>query len=125
MLDAIINGHIKSHAVPEIGGAAIKAGLPASSVPELLLAFNAGEGFESIKGLNASILAAATRQREWTYAHAYRLGWSSIIPFVVLATVAVACTKSVKGQMTEHTQAPLEPNAPINSKSEGQEMTSA
>lgn len=111
VVDAIINGRIASHLVPEVGGAAIKAGLPSASVPALLEAFSAGTGFDAVKGLNSSILAAATDQRHWTYAHAYRLGWASIIPFVVLALVAVACTKSVKAQMTEHVEATVETRA--------------
>jgi len=120
VLDAIINGHLASHLVPEVGGAAIDAGLPASSVPKLLDAFDAGMGFDTIQGLNDTILAAATNQRQWTYAHAYRLGWSSIIPFVVLAFVAVACTSSVKHLMTEHVEATVEKNVPA--KGEEQEM---
>ncbi|KAF2105014.1 MFS general substrate transporter [Rhizodiscina lignyota] len=125
VLDAIINGHIASHLVPEVGGAAINAGLPSSSVPTLLKAFDAGTGFDAVEGLNATILAAASSQRHWTYAHAYRLGWSSIIPFVVLALVAVAVTKSVKEQMTEHVEAPVE-KMPLESAKgvEGQEMNS-
>ncbi len=108
VLNAIINQYIASNLVPEVGGAAIAAGLPSSSVPQLLQAFAAGAGFEGVQGLNATILDAATYQREWTYAHAYRLGWASIIPFVVLAIVAVGFTTSVKHLMTEHVEATVE-----------------
>lgn len=120
VLDAIINSHIASHLVPEVGGAAMKAGLPSSSVPALIEAFAAGTGFDAVPGLNATIMAAAGGQREWTYAHAYRLGWSSIIPFVVLAIIAVACTSSVKHLMTEHVEATVERDAPV--KDEEHEM---
>jgi hypothetical protein len=42
------------------------------------------------------------------YAKAYRLAWSSIIPFVVLAWIAVAFLKGVKELMTEHVEATVE-----------------
>jgi len=124
VLDAIINNYIASHLAKEVGGAAINAGLPSSSVKALLTAFSAGTGFDTVPGLNSTILAAATFQRQWTYTHAYRLAWSSIIPFVVLAIVAVACTKSVKHMMTEHVQAPVE-KVNIPAKDQEQEMRTA
>lgn len=45
---------------------------------------------------------------EWAYAHAYRLAWWSIFPFVVIAFVAVACLKGVKELMTERVEATVE-----------------
>ncbi|KAL9115355.1 MAG: hypothetical protein Q9227_000676 [Pyrenula ochraceoflavens] len=108
VLDAIINGKLGSTLVPEVGGAAIEAGLPRSSVPALLAAFQSGEGFDQVRGINATILAAATEQSHWTYARAYRLGWASIIPFVVIALVAVAFLRGVKDLMTEHVEATVE-----------------
>ena len=108
VLDAIINGKLSSTLVPEVGGAAIKAGLPRSSVPALLAAFSSGEGFDEVPGINANILDAASRQSHWTYARAYRLGWASIVPFVVIALVAVAFLRGVKDLMTEHVEASVE-----------------
>ena len=108
VLNAIINGKLNSTLVPEVGGAAIKAGLPASSVPALMAAFASGTGFDTVPGINAKILAAASDQSHWTHAHAYRLGWASIIPFVVLAMVAIACLRGVKDLMTEHVEATVE-----------------
>jgi len=42
------------------------------------------------------------------YAAAYRLAWSSIIPFVVLALLAIVFLKGVKELMTEHVEATVE-----------------
>ncbi len=80
VLDAIINGYIAEHLV-----------CARSAAPQLLRdcrlvstraadAFDAGTGFDAVDGLNATILDAATGQRAWTYAHAYRLGWSQHHP---------------------------------------------
>ena len=61
---------------------------------------------ETLKALLA--LAAANEASRWEYAHAYRLAWASIIPFVVLAIVAVWLLKSMKHLMTEKVEATLE-----------------
>lgn len=50
------------------------------------------------------------------YAAAYRLAWASIIPFTVLAIVAVACLKGVKDLMTERVEATVEHVHPEESK---------
>ena len=44
----------------------------------------------------------------WSYAHAYRLAWASVIPFVVLALIAVAFLRGVKELMTEKVEATVE-----------------
>ena len=111
VLDAIINGHIDSDLAPAVGGAAVQAGLPKASVPSLLAALASGTGFDAVKGLNDKILGAAQAASHSVYAHAYRLAWASIAPFVALALVCVFFIKGVKSQMTEHVQAPVEKGA--------------
>ena len=107
-MNAIINGKLDSTYATKVGGAAVEAGLPESSVAQLLQAFTTGEGFEAIPGVDPSILAAATNASHWAYARAYRLAWSSVVPFVVVATIAVACLKGVKELMTERVEATVE-----------------
>ncbi|KAI0879315.1 major facilitator superfamily domain-containing protein [Hypoxylon argillaceum] len=110
VLDAIINGRLNSHYAPAVSKAAVDAGLPEGSVASLLQAFEAGEaGSDTVIGVNATIWAAAVKESHWQYAYAYRLAWSSIIPFVVLAIVAVALLKGVKELMTEKVEATVEP----------------
>lgn len=77
-------------------------------MPELLEAFESGHGFENIPGINGGILKVATDASHSVYASAYRLAWSSIIPFVVLALVAVGFLKGVRELMTEHVEATVE-----------------
>ena len=108
VLDAIVNGKIDSTLARDVGQAATSAGLPASSVPDLLEAIGAGAGFDTVPGLNDAILGQALHARNWAYARAYRLAWASIIPFVALAIVAVWFIKQVKDQMTEHVEASVE-----------------
>ena len=108
VLNAIINSKLTSTYAAKVGGAAIEAGLPRTSVGPLLEAFATGEGFDAIPGLSPTVLAAATSASHWAYAKAYRLAWASIIPFVVVAIIAVACLKGVKELMTERVEATVE-----------------
>lgn len=108
VLNTIINGKISSAYAPAVGSAATKAGLPTSSVPALLEAFETGEGFPKVPGINPTILGATMHASQEIYAAAYRLAWSSIIPFVVLALLAIVFLKGVKELMTEHVEATVE-----------------
>jgi hypothetical protein len=107
VLDAIINGKLAAHLGPKVGAAAIQAGLPKASVPALLEAIATGE-FDDVDGLNAKVLGAALDASHAVYAEAYRVAWASIIPFVVLAIVAVCFIHQVKEQMTDHVEASVE-----------------
>ncbi|KAI0478284.1 major facilitator superfamily domain-containing protein [Xylaria cf. heliscus] len=109
VLNAIINGRLSGHYAPAVSKAAVDAGLPEASVPSLLQAFEAGEiGSDAVEGANAAIWSAAIQESQWQYAHAYRLAWSSVIPFVVLAIIAVALLKGVRELMTEKVEATVE-----------------
>ncbi|MCJ1296446.1 hypothetical protein MMC34_008012 [Xylographa carneopallida] len=112
VLNAIINGKLASTYAPQVSSAATSAGLPPSSVPALLEALAAGSPdlVAAVPGINAGIIDAANSASQWAYAYAYRLAWSSIIPFVVIAFLCVACLKGVKELMTEHVEASVEPS---------------
>ncbi|CZR54295.1 uncharacterized protein PAC_04179 [Phialocephala subalpina] len=112
VLDTIINSKISSNYASSVSSAATKAGLPSSSIPALLEAFSAGTGFADVPGINNAVIGAATKASQDTYAAAYRLAWSSIIPFVVLALVAILFLKGVKELMTEHVEATVEKDEP-------------
>lgn len=115
VLDAIIQGTLTSRWARDVTHAAVQAGLPADSVPALLEALENGSGrledAVGVAGLNASIAAAAEGASQRAYAHAYHMAWASIVPFVVLAIVAVACLKGVEHLMTEEVEATVEPEA--------------
>jgi hypothetical protein len=107
VLDAIINGRLASNYAPAVSAAAIAAGLPESSVAALLTALAAGE-MSGVPGATAEVWAAALDASHWQYAYAYRLAWASIIPFVVLALVAILFMKGVEELMTSHVEATVE-----------------
>lgn len=111
VLNAIINGRLSAHYAPAVGAAATDAGLSADSVPRLLEYLEQGrlpEDAAATSGITSDIWNAALGASREEYAHAYRLAWSSVIPFVVLAIVAVACLKGVKDLMTEKVEATVE-----------------
>lgn len=108
VLDAIINGKLKSTLAPKISAAALSGGLPASSIPALLKAMTSGEGLTDVPGITPDILGAAANASQWAYARAYRLAWWSVFPFVVIALISVACLKGVKELMTERVEATVE-----------------
>ncbi|EMC94738.1 hypothetical protein BAUCODRAFT_25864 [Baudoinia panamericana UAMH 10762] len=108
VLDAIINGKLAGTWAPKVSAAAIGAGLPATSIPALLEGLETGVGLTKVPGITPAILGAAADASHWAYAHAYRLAWWSIFPFVIIALVAVLCLKGVKELMTERVEASVE-----------------
>lgn len=113
VLTAIIDSKLNSSYATDVGRAATDAGLPQSSVEGLIKALQSGDAqaLQSVPGINQDIIQRAMNASHWVYAHAYRLAWSSIIPFVVLAIVAVAFLRGVKQLMTEKVEASVEPAA--------------
>jgi hypothetical protein len=63
---------------------------------------------QGVPGANAEIMRAAWQASYWSYTKAYRLGWWSVVPFVALATISVACMTGVKELMTEKVEATVE-----------------
>ncbi|KAK8085750.1 hypothetical protein PG997_007021 [Apiospora hydei] len=94
VLNAIINGRLSAHYA-----SALLVFLEQGWYP--------GENGHA-SGITSAVWAAALRASREEYAHAYRLAWASVIPFVVLAFVAVACLKGVKELMTEKVEATVE-----------------
>lgn len=113
VLSAIVNGKLNASYANDVGKAAMEAGLPQSSVADLVEGLLSGKvaGLEELPGSNQGIVAAAINASHWAYAYAYRLAWSSIIPFVVLAMVAILFLREVKNLMTEKVEASVEPLA--------------
>ncbi|KAK9775830.1 putative Major facilitator superfamily (MFS) profile domain-containing protein [Seiridium cardinale] len=108
VLNAIINGRLSTQYAPAVTAAATGAGLPESSVAQLLESLSSGQLDDSIVGATPQVWSAALDASRWEYAHAYRLAWASIIPFVVLAIAAIAYLKGVKDLMTEKVEATVE-----------------
>jgi len=111
VISAIVNSRLNKHYATDVAGAAVAAGLPESSVAGLLKAMTAGESGAGVPGASPDVLKGAWDASHWSYARAYRLGWWSVVPFVVLATVAVACMRGVSELMTEKVEATVEREA--------------
>lgn len=107
VLDAIINGRLTSDYAPAVANAAVQAGLPESSVSALLSTLAAG-GSSGVDGATEAVWSAAVTESRLQYAKAYQVAWASVIPFVVLAIVAVAFLRGVKELMTETVEATVE-----------------
>lgn len=112
---AIINSRLASQYAGDVASAAIAAGLPASSVGALLKSMTGATSTvargQGVPGTNETIMTAAWDASHWSYAKAYRLGWWSVVPFVAMATIAVACMHGVKELMTERVEATVENEA--------------
>ena len=108
VLNAVINSKLTSDYAERVGAAAVGAGLPSSSVSALIAALESGEGLTGVAGISDESLGAATGASQRVYARAYNLAWASVVPFVVLAIVAVLCTRGVKELMTEKVEATVE-----------------
>lgn len=107
VLNAIINGRLASTYAPAVGKAAVDAGLPPANVAELIAALASGV-LSGVEGATPEVWAMASEESRWQYAKAYQLAWASVIPFVVLAIVAVGFLSGVKELMTEKVEATVE-----------------
>ncbi|KAH9214292.1 major facilitator superfamily domain-containing protein [Leptodontidium sp. 2 PMI_412] len=118
VVNVIVNNKLNSTLSSKVTKAALGAGLPASSLGDLFTAMATGDptAFAAVVGLTPEILGSAMHASQKAYAAAYRLAWASIIPFTVLAIVAVACLKGVKDLMTERVEATVEHVHPEESK---------
>ncbi|KAF2455180.1 major facilitator superfamily domain-containing protein [Lineolata rhizophorae] len=108
VLNAISNQYLNTHYDREVAAAAIDAGLPSSSGPALAAAIFGDLPMDGIEGLTDEALAAAVDKSRWVFARAYGLAWWSILPFVVIVTVALFWIRGVKDMMTEKVQASVE-----------------
>lgn len=119
----VVNSHISSHYAADVGSAAIAAGLPASSIPALLKSMRGNTASrargQSVPGATPVIMDAAWHASYWSYTRAYRLGFWSVVPFVALATVSVACMKGVKELMTERVEATVERESDVEEDKTG------
>jgi hypothetical protein len=67
-----------------------------------------GAELADVPGINTVVEGKVVLASEWAYAHAYRLAWASMVPFVVLALIAVMCLKGVKELMADKVEATVE-----------------
>lgn len=86
----------------EIVPAVEAAGLPASSLPQFFAAMTNGTAaaFETVPGINASILAAFGLATKHAYSHAFKIVYLSSLSFAGIAIVAALFVVDVDKYMT-------------------------
>lgn len=91
---------LEAHIVP----AALKAGLPATSIADLFAAIFASSetAMAAVPGINAEIISAVGRAQLDGYAAAYRYIYYATIPFGVLATASAVALRPVAHLLTSH-----------------------
>jgi hypothetical protein len=110
VLDGIINGWLARHYASSITDTATAAGLPASSVAGVLEGLQAGNStaIMTAPGMNDIILEKVMQTSYEVYANAYHRAWGSIIPFTVVALVAIWFLKDVSELMTDKVEMTVE-----------------
>lgn len=89
--------------------AALEAGLPEESIPSVMGALAVSPGLlATVDGMTPSIMGAIMNTYYAASAWSYAYVWYSIIPWCVVAVIAMLCLKSVAKQMTEKVDRPYE-----------------
>lgn len=113
----VTNSRIHLHYKNDVASAAVAADLPLTSVPVLLNVFETSTASKiqmqvaKIPGAKEAILARAWAASHWSFARAYRLGWWTVVPCVLVAIVSVSRLQHVKHRMTAEIEATIEPEA--------------
>ena len=99
---AILSNKLAVEVPAAVSPAVIRAGLPASSVPEFLVALSAGTpaAFANVPGLNATIEAVGVRASQIGHTHAYRYVWLSSIAFSSIALILSILSPNVDDKMS-------------------------
>ncbi|KLJ12199.1 hypothetical protein EMPG_09549 [Blastomyces silverae] len=100
ILAAKIPVELQNHVVP----AALGAGLPETSIPDLFAAMAKAtqDAMAAVPGINPAIIAAVGRAQQEGYAAAYRYIYYTTIPFGVVATAAAIALRPIKHLLTSH-----------------------
>ncbi|KAK2809258.1 hypothetical protein FQN50_003899 [Emmonsiellopsis sp. PD_5] len=100
ILAAKIPIELQAHVAP----AALKAGLPETSLAALFaaLAKATEDALAAVPGINGEIMAAVGMAQREGYAAAYRYIYYTTIPFGVVATAAACALRPIKHLLTSH-----------------------
>lgn len=114
MYGIIYRSTITKTLAPAIAKAALGAGLPASSVPELVHATLMGdqEALASVPGASAVIFDAVQRSMRFAYANAFSYIWYTLIGWCVLCIIVSAFYGPISQYMTDEVAAPVQARSP-------------
>lgn len=85
---SVLGNELKKNIPKYVGGAAVAAGLPESSLPKFLAALSAGLSVEGIPGATSSVITAATAALKIAYAQSFRIVFFCTIPFSLTLIVS-------------------------------------
>ena len=95
---SILQSKMKELIPANVGAAALKAGLPPSSLPlliEILTGVDTKTAITAVPGVTPDITVAATLALKEGYIDSFRYIWLSSIAFGVIALACAAATKDV------------------------------
>jgi len=107
---AVVTRKLGSYIPSYVATAAVKAGLPAKSVPAFVeaLAASQTEQLAKIPGVSPAIIQAGVSALKQAYADAIRYVFIIAVPFVLVATVLCWWLGDLSKIMSYHVEAPVE-----------------
>lgn len=107
---AALTTRLDTNLPKDIGAAAIKAGLPAKSLPAFIgaLAGDDAAALPKIPGVNPTIIGAGLVGLKHAFADSLRVVYIIAVPFGVLACIACLFLGDLRKTMNYHVDAPLE-----------------
>lgn len=104
VLVAVFKAKLSTILPAEVSAAALKAGLPATSLPSLVGGIATGDStlIMSAPGVTTAIVEAASAAAMDSYVKSFHYGWDTALPFVVVALLIVFALDGpkIKAQMT-------------------------
>jgi len=93
-------GQLQKHLIPE----ALAAGLPESSLPQLLTAVTGGSqaALTAVPGMNSTILAVVNDGAADSYAGAYAYVYYAALALGLVCFIAAACLRDFDQYLTNH-----------------------
>lgn len=101
---AILQNKITENTASEVVPALLDAGLPASSVEQLLTALSSGStaAIDAVPGITSKILAIAGTTIKAAYSDSFKIVFLATIPFGVVATIAAFFARDIDSRLTHN-----------------------
>jgi hypothetical protein len=101
---AIYSNQLTENLSQDITNAVEAAGLPATSVPDLLIAISNGTttALESVPGVNDTILRALALATKQAYAHAFKIVYLATLGFTAVGFIAAFFIQDVDEYLTNY-----------------------
>ncbi|KEF52257.1 uncharacterized protein A1O9_11497 [Exophiala aquamarina CBS 119918] len=110
IFSAALNQGLTTQIPKQVGEAAVKAGLPSSSLPAFITALSSGDtsGLGKISGVTSSIIAVGAAALKQAYADSLRVIYYIALPFGILACILCLFVGDLHKTMNFRVDAPVE-----------------